>query len=70
MLGNSDLVVASQFLHALPCVAFASEPTPLIKTEPIRIAAIARNIGNMIIVFISAKGNTPTYTQLAIHIGI
>lgn len=38
MLGNNDLVVASQFLQALPAVALANDPTPCIKTLPASMA--------------------------------
>lgn len=38
MLGSNDFVVASQFLQALPAVAFANEPIPCIKTLPASMA--------------------------------
>ena len=74
MFGNSDFVVESQFLQALPCVAFANVPIPLINTAPASIAPTVKTMISPSIsldwtprldlnTFLILKGDTPTYTR-------
>ena len=80
MLGSNDFVVESQFLQALPCVAFANVPIPLINTAP---ASIAPTVNTMIRPSIfcampprlvlkrsfSDKGDAPAYTHRVKYTG-
>ena len=74
MFGSNDLVVESQFLHALPCVALANVPIPLINTAPASIAPTVKTMISPSIsvattarldlnTFLILKGDTPTYTR-------
>ena len=79
MLGNSDFVVESQFLQALPCVALANVPIPLINTAPASIAPTVKTMISPSISFAATArldlkwllifvGDTPAYTHLEIMI--